>query len=72
MSQKDQNFEIWVTLEVTQETLGLPKKSILRLLGLLLNQRGFKLDMHGPEHEIDQKVNAIDQIVNDHFLVLKN
>ena len=75
MSQKDQNFEIWVTLEVTQETLGLPKKSILRLLGLLLNQRGFKLDMLGSEHEIDQKVNGIDQIVNgidqivsDHFL----
>ena len=47
-------------------------------LGPVTEPKGFKLDMHGLEHEIDQKVNGIDQIVNgidqivsDHLLDLK-
>ena len=32
--------------------------------GPVTEPKGFKPDMHGPEHEIDQKVNGIDQIVN--------
>ena len=69
MIQKDQNFEIWVTLEVTQKILGLPKKFKTVPLGPVTEPKGFKLDMLGPEGLIDQKVNGVDQIVNgDHFL----
>ena len=37
-------------------------------LGPVTEPNGFKLDMLGPEHEIDQKVNGINQIVSDHLL----
>ena len=67
MIQKDQNFEIWVTFEVAQKFWNCPKINYVPL-GPVTEPKGFKIDMHGPEHEIDQKVNGIDQIVNDHFL----
>ena len=51
MIQKDQNFEIWVTFEVAQNSGNCPKVNECPL-GPVTETNGFKLDMLGPEGSI--------------------
>ena len=61
--QRDQNSEIWVTLEVVQKFWGCPKNQFCASRACYWT-KGVQIDMHVPEGSIDQKVNGIDQVVN--------
>ena len=52
MIQEAKNFELWVTLEVTQKILGLPKKFKTVPLGPVTEPKGFKKVALKPKLEI--------------------